>query len=130
MAGRLVASKAANALIAAADIKPAVRRFMPTIGFSLDLLRAFQEGKLWVGGRLLVFEDRIQFTANWGNRLIQTGTDGFELPWRAISDVKWKAGLLTSIIELEHDGRIEAVRCFGSKKLLKAIQSLRAANIS
>jgi hypothetical protein len=86
-------------------------------------------GGLWVGGTLLVFEDRVQFKPNAANRLLQTGMMGFDLGWSEVSEIGWRPGFLTSIIEVRHGDQTEAIRCFGSNKLTDQMRSLRAANV-
>jgi hypothetical protein len=127
MDGSLVALRTANAMSMTADIKPVVTRFMPTLSFSLDRMRKRNGGKLWVGGTLSVFEDRVSFRPNFVNRLIQDGVASFDLSWVDIDEIGWRKGFLNSIIELRHGDEVEAIRCFGSKALSEKMRTLRSA---
>ena len=129
MAGALLEKKAANALISGVEMRRSFDTFLrgETFGFLnwfLEVLRK-RQGGLWVGGTLIVYEDRIQFSPNFANRLVQSGDMSFDLPWTEVSKISWRPGVLTGIIELSHAGKVEAVRCFGSKKLATRMTALR-----
>jgi len=135
MSSQLVMSRAANALCVSVEVRPSVNWFMrwATLGtwdWPFRWLRKQNGGGLWVGGRLLVFDDHVEFKPNIANRALQTGSMGFDLTWSEIDEIGWRAGLLTSIIELRHGGQVEAVRCFGTKKLVNEIKALRSAKVS
>jgi hypothetical protein len=94
----------------------------------LKWLRERNGGGLWVGGTLVVYDDRVQFRPNIANKALQTGKAGFDLPWREVGKISWRSGVLTNIIELQHGQETEAVRCFGAKKLAEQMRSLQKAS--
>lgn len=134
MGGSLITSRGANALSTTVTVRPVVgwllrRGTSGTFDWLIRRVRESNEGGLWVGGTLYLFSDRVQFKANLANRLVQTDAIDFDLKLTEVASVDWRPGLLTGIIELSHAGKIETVRCFGSKKLAVQIASLRAANV-
>lgn len=133
MAGALIEKKPANLLSRNVGVKPVVGGVLSwaTLGLSSLLfgwLRR-QWGGLWVGGTFFVYDDKVQFSPNGLNEAVQRGDMALDLPWSQLLEVSWRPGVLTSIIELRHVGGVEAVRCFGSKRLAAQIETLRSGNV-
>ena len=116
--------KVANALIA--DVRPApwiaALLKMATLGRTPEA-----SGGLWVGGEIDLFEDRIRFSPNALNTAVQTGNLSREVLLTAVTDVAWRLGILTGIIEISHDGGRFTFRCYGAKAFASRIKAAAAA---
>lgn len=124
---KLIVHKGVGAVIA--DVRPG-----PTIDSILKLgtlgasgvmfdryRRAF--GGLWVGGDLDLFEDRLRFSPNALNAAVQIGDMSREIMLLAVTNVAWRFGLVTGIVDVTHNGGCFTFRCYGSKALTATIQA-------
>jgi hypothetical protein len=130
MGDRLVTHKLVNALVPTAQPGAAMQEMLDSVTFgfrnpALDWLRSKMRG-LWVGGDLYIFEDRLKFEPNALNRAAHAGDVSVEIRLSDVSAVRWRPGVLTSIVDVQHHTSTTSFRCFGSKALAADIERTRA----
>ena len=126
MAADVILSKLANAFVE--DV--ALDETVPSPGGradgvdGVDGVDAAREhlGGLWVGGRLTLTTDELTFRPNGLNESIHTGSLGIAIPLRAVEEVLDLPGVLTKVIGVRHDGRVDRFRTWGARKVAQRIR--------
>lgn len=79
-------------------------------------------GGVWVGGKVVLSDIELSFSANKMNRLAQTGTLDVSIPVESITGAKITGGVATKIIEVDHGETTPFVfRCTGAKQILEQL---------
>jgi hypothetical protein len=118
--GTLIASKAANALVADAVPSPmAVAAAQTFAAFNfrgiIERFRA-QQGGLWVGGTVHLTDRSLSFSPNAVNRLAHTDDASWCVLLADIERVSERFGYLTRIIDVRcRSGSVLTFRCFGAR---------------
>lgn len=82
-------------------------------------------GGLWVGGTVVLTNEKIIFSPNKINTIIQSNVDCLEIPLSDIVSVRKESGFITGIICIDTaDGTLK-LRCYGSSKLMGKIIKLK-----
>ncbi|WP_459855463.1 hypothetical protein [Dongia sp. agr-C8] len=118
-AGAPTASRIANALIT--DARP-VRGTNFVILIGIWPVRKFYGG-LWVGGRLSLFPDRLEFSANDLNRRMTEGVLDLTIPLDSIRAVQRRFGIVTGIIDVITDTGPNSFRCYGAARFTEMLRS-------
>jgi hypothetical protein len=124
-----IASKSANALIKNAEINKRMKATLSLFNQSLiafSLLERFFKPALngfWVGGTVLLFQDRLIFAPNLANRMVHEKLDTIEIPLHRISDVRVRYGIATKIVETATGEELALTfRCYGAKRFANLIR--------
>lgn len=124
---KLIVRKVVNAVIADAQPTPTVDSIMKlgTLGTSNIMFDQYRKkfGGLWVGGNLDLFQDRLCFSPNALNAAIQIGHLSRAIMLSTVTNVSWRFGVVTGIIDVTHSGGCFTFRCYGSKVLAATIQT-------
>lgn len=84
-----------------------------------------KHGGLWVGGKVFVSEDDIQFVSNGVNIVVHSNVNAFHIiPWEWIRSVEWQFGILTGIVVVHCEDFDFRFRCFGAKGVVKRLAAL------
>lgn len=82
-------------------------------------------GGLWVGGNAWLTADEVSFEPNALNRHYHTNPGDLAASVRLadVTDVSWRKGVMTSIIDIETVDEKLSIRCYKSKAFAEAIRS-------
>jgi hypothetical protein len=95
-------------------------------GAAARLIKPKQSGA-WIGGRLVVTDQRLSFAPNRMKGEAALRIEALDLPLAAVTAVKKEFSLMTGIVVVEHEGGVLKFRCFGAKKIAQQLQNLLAA---
>jgi len=127
----LIARKLANALFPDAEIAPGLVSTMNyvTLGLAAPSLKFFRrvQGGLWVGGEILLDDQRLVFRPNSINRTFHASNLTQVLPLSDVTAVRCRFGLLSGIIDVDFNHKLFTFRCFGSKAFAQTIRGAVAA---
>ncbi len=124
-------TKAANALVADADLKlhPGAEAALAPLGGVpaavepvLDWFKRTYGG-LWVGGRVTLTTVDLTFAPNAMNRMVQSGTLDVTVPLEAITSVHVTKATITNIVVVGLGYQVLKVRCYGAAALAQAIEA-------
>ena len=82
-------------------------------------------GGLWVGGTTYLTKEKIIFTPNKLNKMLQSNIDHLEIPLLDIVSIKKEFGVVTGIVRLETENGILKLRCYGASKFMEKIVKTR-----
>ena len=119
---QVIAKRNANALIE--DVEAS----LPTLPYRAMLLTKMAEfkqanGGLWVGGKAVLTQPALEFSANALNRSMQKGQLDIRIPLTEITAVKTESAAFTNIIVIEGPGFVFKVRCFRAGKFAEQIRA-------
>ncbi|MCT9820055.1 hypothetical protein N3K63_07110 [Microbacterium sp. W1N] len=109
MSDRILVSKIANALVEDAEAR------VSGVGLALSGFRALWGG-LWVGGRVTLTEETVEFSPNVVNRAAQSGTLDVSISLKDVTGVEVLPGILTRIVAIATPARVLKVRCWGAHR--------------
>ena len=126
----VIVSRVANALVEDAQRSPDAGAVVDAAGGSsdsvdwvLDRFRA-QYGGLWVGGRLTLTANRLEFHPNGVNRIANRGSLDVEIDLREVTGpITVLPGVVTKIIAVPVGGRVFKARCWGAARMAEQIQA-------
>ena len=87
----------------------------------IDAARAVCGG-LWVGGRIRLFEDRIEFTPTSLNVALHEGDMHVTVPLATVRSVRRRFGFVSGIVVLQLQSGEIRLRCFGAKAAALTIE--------
>ncbi len=109
-----IATKTANALIEGAQPVDALNLIAGVAQAASSA--AGGTGGLWVGGKAMLYPDRLTFQPNDLNRSLHAGDVSAAVPLSSITAVIDRFGLLSGIVEVQTSAaRTFKLRCFGAK---------------
>ncbi len=82
-------------------------------------------GGLWVGGRLILTDKRVIFTANAMNRAVHKTLPQIALSLTDLAPVATRFGIMTKIIDLPTQGGVLSVRLYNAAKIADLIERTR-----
>ena len=93
---------------------------------SIDAVERFKRrhGGLWVGGRLVITNEEIQFTPNALNVAVHMNVTAMIIPLGFVNSVSWIFGFFTGIILIVSKKGEYRFRCFGAKGIVRKLESL------
>lgn len=86
-----------------------------------------KHGGLWVGGRVSLQADRIWFSPNALNSMVNQGFENPEVKLSDVTSVELEPGVLTKIVVVTSPNQSIKFRCFGAPKFAEAIRRAVAA---
>jgi hypothetical protein len=120
-----IAMKGAGALMTNARAKQAIKIYMDlgTFGqFSKDIERnRRRQGGIWVGGKLSLYDDHVQFDANALNRALAVDIEDIKIPFTDVLSIQSAWGFVTGKIVVTHAYGENTFRCYGSKALTETM---------
>ena len=81
-------------------------------------------GRLWVGGNAFLYDDALEFRANWLNRLIHGRNISWSIPLKEMREVKVNYSFFTHIINIRTGNASFNIRCYGADGFANEINSL------
>jgi len=82
-----------------------------------------KNGGLWVGGRVLVTHDGLEFKSNNINNMLHEKLRTIVIPMQEIISADYQFGWVTGIIVLTHINGGFRFRCYGARKVVNEINS-------
>lgn len=125
----ILVKRAANALIEDAEHRNTPSLLadeIPGWHQAEPVLQSYKEryGGYWVGGNVVLSEERVLFTPNSMNKAVQSGTLTMDIPLKTVRGVNVKGGFVTKIIEIEVGAKVAKIRCFKAEALAVQIREV------
>jgi hypothetical protein len=74
-----------------------------------------KHGGLWVGGKVVVTSEALNFVPNRMNVALHQGLEPISIPFGSIRSARREFGWVTGIVAVEHAHGAFRFRCFGAK---------------
>jgi len=87
-----------------------------------------KHGGLWVGGKVFVTEDQIEFVPNGMNVALHANVGRLLIPFEWVRSIEWQFGLLTGIVVVKCEDFDFRFRCFGAKRLVRQLAAFARPN--
>lgn len=119
---KYIDKRMANALIPQAQAKGVIGGMTGAVSKQLV-------GGLWVGGNAWLTASELSFEPNALNRRFHVNPEELAASVRLsdVTEVSWRKGLVTSIIDVETETEKLSIRCYRSKAFAEAIEAAVAA---
>jgi len=76
-----------------------------------------KHGGLWVGGKVVVTSEALDFVPNRMNVALHQGLEPISIPFSSIRSARREFGWVTGIVAVEHSHGAFRFRCFGAKRV-------------
>lgn len=86
-------------------------------------------GGLWVGGRVVIDDERLRFTVNALNRAVHTALPEVDIPLSVITAVHYEFGWFTGIVVVVHQQGEFRFRCYGAKRVAEVLSRQGDCNL-
>ena len=87
-----------------------------------------RHGELWVGGKVIVRVDELQFVPNGMNVAFHSNVGALLVPFEWVRALDWEFGVLTGIVVVRCDDFDFRFRCFGAKGVVKRLDEIISSN--
>jgi hypothetical protein len=125
-----ILKKVCNAQLPEAMVDFSAIPFNARLGVWLVSKWFSQRGGLWVGGSVILYDDRMVFEANSLNNYFHYNLSCIEMPFKEVISVEFEPAFITNIITIRSSTQLLKIRCYGAKQLRETLLDLCKSNKS